>query len=141
MKKLLFLVLSFFLTLSSFAQISSQTFHQIYISNQYTYSNMWYNDYTEKWEFGTTSDNVYTRAIWEFTLNENGGGSIISGKIFYTVKSWELRITKDGNKVVFLTAYNHTLNREMSIIASAPDGKFFMAVYDYENLLSYYFSE
>jgi hypothetical protein len=29
----------------------------------------------------------------------------------------------------------------MSIIASAPDGKFFMAVYDYENLLSYYFSE
>ena len=67
--------------------------------------------------------------------------TIISGKIFYTVKSWELRTTKDGNKVVFLTAYNHTLNREMSIVASTPDGKFFMAVYDYTNLLSYYFSE
>ena len=141
MKKFIFFVLSFFLTISSFAQISSQTFHQIYVSNQYTYSSMWYNDYTSKWEFGTTSDNVYTRATWEITLNENGGGSIISGKVFYTVKSWEIKTTEEGYKVVFMTAYNHTLNREMSIIASTPAGKFFMAVYDYGNLLSYYFSE
>jgi len=57
---------------------------------------MWYNDYTSKWEFGTTSDNVYTRATWEITLNENGGGSIISGKVFYTVKSWEIKTTEEG---------------------------------------------
>ena len=36
--------------------VSSNNSSSNYHKNQYTYSNMWYNDYTEKWEFRTTSD-------------------------------------------------------------------------------------
>ena len=139
MKKFLFLVLSFFLTLSSFAQISSQTFHQIYVSNQYTYSNMWYNDYTEKWEFGTTSDYVYDRTTWEFTLNENGGGSIISGNIFYTIKKYYITKTEEGVDIIFITAYNHKIDRDIDVILGSPEGELFMAFYDYGVLTAYYF--
>lgn len=138
MKKLLTFFLSVFITVSSFAQ---QTFNHTYISNYVSYSNMWYNNYLEKWEFSENSPREATPYKWEITLNENGGGSLISGTVFYTVKSWEIRTLDDGGKIVVLTALNHTLNREMSIIVSTPENKFFMAVYDYQGLKSYYFME
>ncbi len=135
MKKLLLLLL---VTLCSFNSYAQELFHRTIITNEISTNDMYWNDYQNKWVFIDNHDKKSHLSSWEFSFNDNGG-SIISGTIFYTIKKWYSTQTNEGIDILYITAYNHKLGRDIDIIVGAPDGSVFLAFYDYQGQTAYYF--
>ena len=135
MKKLLLILLTTLFTVTSYAQ---ELFHRtVTTTNASTNQMVWsYSD--NKYIFIDNQDKMSFLAKWEFSFNDNGG-SIISGNIFYTIKKYYTTKTEEGVDIVFITAYNHKIDRDIDVILGSPEGELFMAFYDYGALTAYYF--
>ena len=132
--------LLFLFTLTVSAQ-NSEPIKKSVVTNFVSSSRMAWSYSEERYIYFPNNDESSFVSLWDFMLNSNGSGSLRSGDVIYSISSWDIQTTPENIELLNINAFSHKLGREVNILVGRPEGKVFMAIYDYEGLTSYYFYE
>lgn len=132
--------LLFLFTLTLSAQ-NSEPIKKSVVTNYVSSSRMVWSYSEERYIYFPNNDESRFSSLWDFILNSNGSGSLRSGDVIYSISSWDIQTTPENIELLNINAFSHKLGREVNILVGRPEGKVFMAFYDYEGLTSYYFYE
>ena len=138
-KYFLFILLLVGLTTPSFSQAEVAR-KSLVTSTAWTNQMVW-SSLESKWLFVDNHDKEHKAFMWDIILYDNNTGIMMCGTVKYTITNYNFVKMDDGYDLAEIIAFNHVLGREVTLLLGRPEGKTFLAIYDYESRGVFYFAE